>query len=70
MSGVYRVKDALLQQLHKIAVDLLKHNKALFCHIYREQNTHADELANFGIDKKIALPKKFIDMMQSYELIK
>ena len=66
MNRQYRVRDAQLQKLQMIAFDLLKGYKYSFCHIYREQNCRADELANRGVDKKTPLPKKFVDMFSQY----
>ena len=66
MNRQYRVRDVQLQKLQQIAFDLLKGYKYSFCHIYREQNCRADELANRGVDKKIPLPKKIIDVLSQY----
>tara|TARA_Y100000588_G_scaffold395157_1_gene520588 strand:+ start:850 stop:1350 length:501 start_codon:yes stop_codon:yes gene_type:complete len=63
MNGQYRVKDGQLKKLQEIAYNLLKGYKFTFCHIYRDQNTRADELANRGLDKKVFLPKKVADML-------
>lgn len=67
MNGQYKVRDVQLQKLQKIAHELLQGYQYSFCHIYREYNTRADELANRGLDKKIPLPKKFLDMFAAYE---
>ena len=66
MNRQYRVRDAQLQKLQMIAFELLQGYKFSFCHIYREQNGRADELANRGVDKKTPLPKKFVDMFSQY----
>lgn len=66
MNRQYRVRDAQLQKLQAIAFDLLRGYQYSFCHIYREQNCRADELANRGVDKKIPLPKKITDMLSQY----
>lgn len=66
MNRQYRVRDEQLQKLQAIAYDLLKGYQSSFCHIYREQNSRADELANRGVDKKIPLPKNFVDMFSQY----
>ncbi len=66
MNRQYRVRDAQLQKLQMIALELLQGYHHSFCHIYREQNTRADELANRGVDKKTPLPKKFVDMFSQY----
>ena len=66
MNNQYKVRDVKLQKLQKIAIELLNGYKYSFCHIYRDQNSRADELANRGIDKKTPLPKKFVDVFSKY----
>jgi len=66
MNGQYRVRDPQLQIMQKMAKDLLSGYNYSFCHIYRDKNCRADELANRGIDKKIPLPKKFVDLFSQY----
>lgn len=66
MNGQYRVRDPQLQKLQNMANDLLRGYNYSFCHIYRDQNVRADELANRGVDKKIPLPKKFVDLFAQY----
>lgn len=63
MSGQYRVKDTELKKLQTILYNLLQDYQYSFCHIYRDQNTRADELANRGLDKKVPLPKKLADVL-------
>ena len=63
MNGQYRVKDAKLKQLQTVAYELLEGYQYSFCHVYRDQNTRADELANRGLDKKVPLPKKLVDIL-------
>lgn len=65
MNGQYRVKDIELKRLQILVYNLLKNYTYSFCHIYREQNSRADELANRGLDKQIPLPKKIIDLLDS-----
>lgn len=69
MTGVYKIRDPLLQKMHDVAHVLLQHYSFKFCHVYREHNVQADKMANRGIDKKVALPKKFVDMMQPYDVL-
>lgn len=68
MSGIYKVRDPFLKKMQSIAYELLQPYCVKFCHIYREHNTRADLMANRGIDKSIPLPKKFVDLMQHYEI--
>lgn len=69
MSGQYRVKDAQLKKLQAIAYDILSGYTYSFCHIYREDNTRADELANRGIDKKTPFPKRFLDKLKLLDVM-
>ena len=53
MTGAYRVRDAILQQLHREAtllVQALPH--VTFTHVPRAQNALADELANQALDRQ------------------
>ncbi len=69
MNKEYKVKDATLKKLQTIAYDLLKGYKYSFCHIYRHDNSQADELANRGLDKKTPLPKRFSDMLKQLDIL-
>ena len=68
MRGQYRVKDAQLKKLKEAAYDAVQGMQYSFCHVYRNQNKRADELANRGVDKKTSLPKKIGDMLAHLEL--
>ena len=68
MVGAYRVKKPELQQLYSIAQQESLSMNISFEHVLREKNSHADALANEGIDKKKSLPLKFLDMLQRYEI--
>ncbi len=53
LNGVYRVKSADLLPLYDRAVDLIKGFKdCKIAHVYREDNSTADGLANEAIDTK------------------
>lgn len=53
INGEYRVKNEGLKPLHQQAHHLIKRFKDFSIkHTYRENNSHADELANRGIDQK------------------
>lgn len=69
MTGVYAVRDAMLKKMQQIAMQLLSSYSVKFCHVYRENNTQADLLANRGIDKKVVLPKKIEDKIREYQII-
>lgn len=63
MTGIYKVRDPLLQRLKDISLQLMQSYNVTFCHVYREHNVRADFLANRGIDKMILMPKKFLDFL-------
>ena len=66
MTGMYVVRDLTLKKMQQVASEMFVGYNVKFCHVYREQNQQADLLANRGIDKKIPLPKNFLDIMQQY----
>jgi ribonuclease HI len=50
MKGEYKVQSDLLKQLNSEALELTKRFSCIdFEHVYRDKNTRADELANFGL---------------------
>lgn len=69
MTGVYKIRDPLLQKLKVVAQQFMKDYTITFCHIYREHNERADFLANRGIDKSVPMPKKFVDMLAKHDVI-
>ncbi len=55
LSGRYRVKAAHLKPLHAaILSEARRIGRVEFRHVPREQNTHADRLANVGVDTWLA----------------
>ena len=66
MQGSYKVKDLILIEFKKIALDLMKSYHIEFVHVLRADNKKADELANYGIDKKIKPPKRFTDFLNAH----
>jgi len=59
MNKEFRVKDPLLQYWHQLACKLRAQVPCVITHVRREFNTHADALANKGIDEKIKPSKEF-----------
>lgn len=57
MKREYNVKNERLVELAAKMRPYIVCTKVVFTHIMREKNTVADELANYGIDKKIAVPQ-------------
>jgi ribonuclease HI len=56
INGLYKTKNAAIKIFIGKARALLMHFSWSAIHIRREKNSVADELANLGIDKQIALP--------------
>lgn len=53
IKGEYKVKNEGLKPLHLHALSLIQKYKSFSIeHTYREENKHADELANRGIDEQ------------------
>jgi len=68
MQGQYKVKDAELKLLQKVAFGLLMPYDYTITHVMREQNALADEMANLGIDKKVKPPQEFLTLLQAHEI--
>lgn len=68
INGVYKVRDAKLRPLFLLAKQLLASMNYDCSHVLREDNKDADELANVGVDKKIPLPKAFMELLQKNEI--
>ena len=53
MTGAYRVRDAILQRLHREATTLVQALPHVsFTHVRRAQNALADQLANEALDRR------------------
>ncbi len=68
MKGEYKIKSIELKKLFDLAFVLLDQIKYSFCHILREYNGLADELANAGIDKKVKVPQEFIKFLSAHDI--
>ncbi len=54
LKGVYKVRNPTLRELHDEANTLLaEFDRWTVRHVYREQNTEADEMSNRAIDEKM-----------------
>ena len=54
LTGIYRVRSPVLQELHAEAMALLKgFGKVKLRHIPREENIEADEMSNRAIDERM-----------------
>jgi len=65
MNREFRVKDPLLIYWHQLANRLRSHVPCIITHVRRENNTHADTLANAGIDQKIMPAEDFEQVWRS-----
>ncbi|MCX5922484.1 MAG: ribonuclease HI family protein [Candidatus Dependentiae bacterium] len=68
IKGEYRVKNEDLKTLHKFAKHLLHEMHAQMFHVLRIDNQEADEMANYGIDKKVKPPQAFIAMIKQHDV--
>ena len=68
MSKLYKISNPMLKKMQLLACEMLRNHQVSFCHIYREYNVRADFLANRGIDKKVLLPKRFLDLLNQKEI--
>lgn len=68
LQGQYRVKNLELKPLYELAQKLIKECKAELEHVLREQNEHADRLANVGIEDKVPMPENFKLFLQQHEI--
>ncbi|MCB9493478.1 MAG: ribonuclease HI family protein [Epsilonproteobacteria bacterium] len=69
MSNLYKVKNPCLAQLKLIAQEMLSDIEHEFCHVTRDKNTHADALANQGVDERQKLPTTFLAFLADHNLI-
>lgn len=67
--GVYKVRNALLQPLHKVALQWVQELDADIFHVLRFDNAHADAMANMGIDKKNSIPGEFLEILKRHAII-
>lgn len=68
MKGEYRVKKEELKKLYLLVNQESSFFSPEFEHVLREKNTHADALANQGVDNKTSLPLKLLDVLRSYDV--
>ncbi|HVW99603.1 MAG TPA: ribonuclease HI family protein [Candidatus Babeliaceae bacterium] len=62
ISGLYKIKDPRLFELHQCSKNLLRDYSYELCHIMRKDNSVADSLANKGIKEKINVPCDFMEV--------
>mgnify|MGYP003346221452 CR=1 FL=1 len=68
VNGIYKVKNEQLKALKGIITQHLRPHQATFTHVFREQNTDADALANKGVDERKKAPTSFSKILSDYAL--
>lgn len=68
IKGIYKVKNADLIKLNKIAQAFLSKVDHTIRHIPREENSQADKKANLAIDKKLPIPKEFTKILHNNDI--
>lgn len=68
MKGEYKVKNPDLKILYDIARDWLESLNYSVCHVRREFNTVADEMANLGIDQKLHPTQEFLHALERHNV--
>jgi ribonuclease HI len=68
ISGNYKVKQPHLQSLYQVGKKYLHSLNFTIKHVLRDHNTYADQMANYGVDNKIAPPKKYIALLNNYDI--
>ncbi len=68
MPGIYAVKHETLKLMHHVAKMLVRGMGVYCVHVMREQNVLADEMANYGVDERVAVPGAIINLLASQGL--
>jgi len=68
MRGEYKIKNAALAALKKLADELARTYTHRFTHVTRDKNKIADKLANLGIDKKNRIPVTLTKILDHWGL--
>jgi ribonuclease HI len=66
LRGIYRVKKGHLLPLYQACKERIAAMNAIITHVLREENSHADEMANFGIVNKNFPPDIYIDQLKKH----
>lgn len=68
LTGEYKVKHPDLKPLHALAQSLVIELNVQVQHVLRTENTHADAMANTGVDKKVIVPPPFALFLKQHEI--
>lgn len=66
LQGAYKVRNQELIPLYLAAKKILSAYDHVASHVMRHDNTHADALANKGIDEKILIPSEHLSFLARY----
>jgi len=69
LTGVYKVKEPHLVPLHRACNQKMNQLGATISHVLRNENTEADAMANYGVDSKQILPKKYSALLQAHDIV-
>lgn len=69
MMGIYKVKDAQLKVMRDVGLKFLERISSYTIeHILRDKNSNADRMANYGVDKKVEIPKSCLNVLKRNEI--
>jgi ribonuclease HI len=69
LNGEYKVKMPTIKPLFALAHAMLYLLKGSISHVLRDHNTHADKMANYGLDNKVPVPPEFIEALRKHEIL-
>jgi ribonuclease HI len=69
LKGIYRVKKNHLLPLYYACKDKINQMNVTITHVLREENSNADEMANYGIEHKVFPPDIYIDQLKQHGII-
>jgi ribonuclease HI len=66
LQGEYAIRNDYIRIAHGVAKQLLVGVNYDIGHVLRDENKHADKLANKGIDDKIIVPEAFMNILRAH----
>jgi ribonuclease HI len=66
LKGEYAIRNEYIRTAHIVAKQLLEDIKYDVGHVLRDNNKHADALANKGIDEKMRVPEEFLNILRAH----
>ncbi len=66
LQSAYAIRNEYIRVAHGVARELLADIHYDVGHVLREENKHADKLANKGIDDKIMVPTEFSNILRAH----